>query len=129
MNIKAMRNAHLYLGCFFAPLLIFYVITGGIQTFNLHEESKENNYEPPQIIKSLSQVHKDQRWTDSQRRPQPSQKFRYLVLLMSVGLLVTTILGILMAFKYTSPWLVWACLGLGFLAPSLLLWMAYAGTS
>ena len=125
MNIKAMRNVHLYLGCFFAPLLILFLITGCWQTFGLHQASKEvNGYKPPQIIKSLSQVHMDQRWADSRLKPQPSVIFRYLIILMSLGLLVTTVLGIMMAFKYTRPWLVWACLFLGIFIPFFLLWMA-----
>src|SRR5579863_367065 len=114
MNIKAMRNVHLYLGCFFAPLLIFFLVTGSLQTFGLHETSKkEGGYKPPQIVQSLSQIHKNQRWADNNLRPQPSVLFRYLVLLMSLGLLVTTVLGIMMAFKYTLPWAVWACLFMG----------------
>jgi len=32
--MKKLRRVHLYLGCFFAPLLIFYVVTGWYQTVN-----------------------------------------------------------------------------------------------
>src|ERR1700722_16484766 len=124
MNIKAMRNIHLYLGVFFAPLLLFFLISGSWQTFDFHHASKDGNYEPPAIIKSLSQVHKDQRWVDGKMVPQSSVPFRWLVVLMSIGLLVTTILGIIMAFKYTRPWIVWTCLFLGFAIPFFLLWMA-----
>jgi hypothetical protein len=125
MNIKAMRNVHLYLGCFFAPLLILFLITGCWQTFDLHQASKEDGgYKPSEIVKSLSQVHMNQRWTDDNRHPPPSVIFRYLIILMSLGLLITTVLGIMMAFKYTHPWLVWACLFLGVFIPCFLLWMA-----
>jgi len=124
MNIKAMRNIHLYLGVFFAPLLLFYLISGCWQTFNLHEAGKSGNYVPPAIIKSLSQVHKDQRWVDGKMAPKPSVPFRYLIVLMVVGLLTTTILGIVMAFKYTRPWIVWSCLFMGTATPCFLLWMA-----
>ena len=124
MNIKAMRNIHLYLGVFFAPLLLFFLISGSLQTFNLHEASKSGDYVPPAIIKSLSQVHKDQRWGDGKMAPPSSVPFRYLILLMSLGLLTTTLLGIVMAFKYTRPWIVWACLSFGILVPSFLIWVA-----
>ncbi len=124
MNIKAMRNIHLYLGVFFAPLLMFYLISGTLQTFNLHEASKSGDYKPPAIIKSISQVHKDQRWVDAQKVPKPSLPFQCLVVAMVLGLLTTTILGIVMAFKYTKPWVVWACLIFGFLIPVLFLWLA-----
>ena len=124
MNIKAMRNIHLYLGVFFAPLLLFFLISGCWQTFGLHEASKSGDYVPPAIIKSLSQVHKDQRWVDSTMVPHSSVPFRWLIVLMSAGLLVTTILGIMMAFKYTRPWIVWAFLFLGVALPCFLLWLA-----
>jgi len=116
-----MRNIHLYLGVFFAPLLMFFLISGCWQTFDLHEASKSGDYKPPAIIKSLSQVHKDQRWVDSKMVPQSSVPFQWLIVLMSAGLLVTTILGIVMAFKYTRAWIVWLFLFLGFFIPTLLL--------
>ncbi|MDE2027862.1 MAG: hypothetical protein KGK03_04995 [Candidatus Omnitrophica bacterium] len=124
MNLKAMRNAHLYLGVFFAPLLLFFLISGTWQTFGLHEASKDGSYKPPAIIKSLSQVHKNQRWVDGHKVPKPSVPFRYLVLLMSLGMIATTILGILMAFKYNQARIVWVCLSVGTALPILLLWLA-----
>jgi hypothetical protein len=124
INIKAMRNIHLYLGVFFAPLLIFFLISGCWQTFGLHEASKSGDYAPPAIIKSLSQVHKNQRWVDSKMAPKSSIPFRYLIVLMSVGILITTVLGIIMAFKYTKGWIVWGCLLLGIVVPCFLLWFA-----
>ena len=120
-----MRNVHLYLGCFFAPLLILFLITGCWQTFNLHQASKSaGGYKPPEIIKSLSQIHMEQKWTYNNLHPQSSDSLRYLIILMSLGLSVTTVLGIMMAFKYTRAWLVWACLFLGVFVPFFLLWMA-----
>ena len=123
MNIKVMRNIHLYLGVFFAPLLMFFLISGSFQTFNLHEASKSGDYKPPAIIKSLSQVHKDQRWVDGKMVSKPSLPFQYLVVLMATGLLATTILGIIMAFKYTRVWIVWGCLLMGIAIPCLLIWI------
>jgi FtsH-binding integral membrane protein len=125
MNIKAMRNIHLYLGVFFAPLLAFFLISGSWQTFDLHEASKSGNYVPPAIIKSLSQVHKDQRWVDSKKIPESSMPFKCLILLMATGLLATTLLGIIMAFKYTKRWIVWGCLLMGVLVPCFLIWIAH----
>lgn len=125
MNLKVMRNIHLYLGVFFAPLLIFFIITGALQTFGLHEASDDGSYKPPAIIKSLASVHKDQRWVDHYKKPASSVPFQYLVLLMSIGVFVTTVLGIVMAFKYTKPWLVWFWFVGGFILPVFLIYMAY----
>lgn len=124
MNIKVMRSIHLYLGVFFAPLLLFFIISGSWQTFNLNHASEDGSYEPPAIIKSLSQVHKNQRWVDRAMVPQPSVPLQWLIVLMSVGVLATTILGIIMAFKYAQGWIVWGCLLMGIMIPSFLLWIA-----
>ena len=124
MNIKVMRNIHLYLGVFFAPLLVFFLVSGCWQTFNLHESTKSGSYTAPKIIKALSSVHKDQRWGDGNRVPS-SVPFKYLVIMMSTGLLVTTLLGVMMAFKYTKGWMVWACLFFGTIIPIGFIWMAY----
>jgi hypothetical protein len=124
MNIKQMRSIHLYLGVFFAPLLIFFMVSGCWQTFDLDHASKKNeNYKPPKIIKQLTMVHTDQSFEDS-HMPKSSIPFRWLVLLMSLGLVATTILGIIMAFKYTKVWIVWLLIVMGIVVPVFLLWMA-----
>ena len=126
MNIKSMRNIHLYLGCFFAPLLILFLMTGTWQMFDWHKDSrKQGGYKAPAIIKVLSEVHTDQRLNKEVEYPKLVLVFRFLIVLMSLGLLITTILGIMMAFKYTKPWMVWACLAGGFGIPCLLLWFAH----
>ncbi len=120
-----MRNIHLYLGCFFAPLLVFFVISGALQTFNLHETHESNaDYKPPAIIKIFSEVHMHQRLTYSNKDLKPSETFRFLLLIMSFGLLATTALGVLMAFKCTHPWKVGGSLFLGVLIPCFLLWLS-----
>jgi hypothetical protein len=124
MKIKAMRNVHLYLGVFFAPLLFFFLITGCLQVFGLNHGRKDGSRQPPAIIKSLSQVHKNQRWADSTMVPQPSSPLRFLILLMSAGLLATSILGIIMSFQFAPRIAVWVCLLMGTAVPCVLLWLA-----
>ncbi len=114
MDLKLIRNIHLYLGVFFAPLLLFFVMTGFVQTFNWHEEGS------PKFIQALSQVHKHQRLACGQECPEPSMPFRFLIALMCAGLLLTTILGIMMAFKYRPGWNVWICLVAGIIIPFLM---------
>ena len=125
MNIKIIRNIHLYLGCFFAPALIFFILTGIVQTFNLHRGRKDGSYTPPAIVKALSEVHMSQRYVTSQRQVGSSKGFQYFVLVMGMGILLTTILGIVMAFKFTKSLIVWVCLGLGIGIPVYLIWQSY----
>src|SRR5580704_5156744 len=58
--LKSTRLLHLYLGVFCAPALVFFAITGALQTFSLHETTKGSSYKPPKIIAQLSQLHKKQ---------------------------------------------------------------------
>jgi|CXWL01.1.fsa_nt_gi ABC-type sugar transport system permease subunit len=120
MNIKIARSVHLYLGCFFAPLLTIFIITGVVQTFNLHE-ARKNGYKPPTAIEVLSQIHENQRFATKEFRPESSAIFRYLVVAMSIGLLLNMYLGIVMAFKFADPKMVWFLIVVGVLVPAVIL--------
>jgi len=57
-SLKAIRLTHHYIGVFFAPTILFFAITGGLQMFGLHETSRGSTYIPPAILVHLSQLHK-----------------------------------------------------------------------
>jgi hypothetical protein len=57
-TLKSIRLMHLYLGLFFAPTILFFAITGGLQMFVLHETARGSSYVPPSILVHLSQLHK-----------------------------------------------------------------------
>ncbi len=69
--LKNSRLLHLYLGIFTAPALIFFSITGALQTFSLHETTRGSDYKPPKIIAELSQLHKKQTLVIPAKKPQP----------------------------------------------------------
>ena len=56
--LKSIRIMHRYLGLFFAPTILFFAITGGLQMFGLHETARGSSYVPPNILVHLSQLHK-----------------------------------------------------------------------
>ena len=62
-SLKSIRIMHRYLGLFFAPTILFFAITGGLQMFGLHETARGSSYVPPQILVHLSQLHKKGRFT------------------------------------------------------------------
>lgn len=62
---------HLYLGVFIAPALIFFAITGALQTFSLHETTRGSDYKPPRWAVVLGQIHKKQTSIVPVRRPPP----------------------------------------------------------
>ena len=120
--MKTLRKIHLYLGCVFAPLLIFFAVSGAWQTFMLHHALKDGSYSPPAWIAALSEVHQHQRWPGNGVDAPSSILLRCVIALMSCGLIVTTVLGVIMAFKAANrAWLIWFCLISGFAVPVFLL--------
>ena len=117
--MKSLRRAHLYLGCFFAPMLVFYLLTGWYQTV------KPNRIKEPGEAESLAQkfrvVHVYQVYPSATETKNPSSPKLYqaLVILMSVAATVTVLLGVVLAFRTLKPaWPVALVL-----APALMLWL------
>ena len=54
--IRFVRSCHLYLGVFTAPMLLFLAVSGGLQTFGLHEASRGSSYAPPAWLASMAQL-------------------------------------------------------------------------
>jgi hypothetical protein len=71
--LKLSRTIHLYLGVFTAPALLFFAITGGLQTFSLHETTRGSSYAPPAWLASAAQLHKKQTTVKPVRRPRPAE--------------------------------------------------------
>src|SRR5882762_2672095 len=124
--MKSIRQLHFYIGIFFAPSIIFFAFTGALQTFSLHEDKEAGSHHPEWIAK-LAEIHKDQRLpqateeqvvdaatpeqdeaqpvsTPKSAPPAPKHKpslpLKIFVLFMSTGLMLSSFLGIYMAFKY-----------------------------
>ena len=57
-SFQSIRVMHRYLGLFFAPTILFFAITGGLQMFGLHETAPGSSYVPPDFLVHLSQLHK-----------------------------------------------------------------------
>ena len=145
--MKKVRQLHLYLGTLFAPLIIFFALTGILQTLELHEGPGT-----PQWIEQIASVHKNQKLQSGEpKRPRPPQvggagadkardkpdgdeaksargpspwPLKWFVVLMAIGLTVTSGLGIYMAFKYErNQAIVWGLLIAGTLLPLAMLWV------
>ena len=72
-TLKAIRQVHNFVGLFFAPTILFFAITGGLQMFGLHETSRGSSYVPPAILVHLSQLHKKGTlYLPQKRTPQPA---------------------------------------------------------
>jgi hypothetical protein len=69
--LKFVRQLHLYLGAFTAPALLFFAVTGGLQTFGLHESHRGSDYRPPAWLATMAQLHKKQTMQVPVRRKRP----------------------------------------------------------
>ena len=115
---RTIRRLHLYLGMFFAPAILFFAVSGGIQTFRLTERPGA-----PAWTQWIASLHKDQ----APPRPRPARPaadrhaddhddhggdhdrpaagparhdpfaLKVFVGLMSIGLTLSTLLGIAVA--------------------------------
>ena len=155
--MKRVQQLHLWLGTLFAPLIIFFSLSGALQTLGLHEQEKSGGHTPAWIAEFAS-VHKDQQLAQGEgqrRRPPPGANpasgpnarragapegprpegeskgrgaspwpLKWFIVLMSLGLITTTALGIYMAFKYSrNKAVVWGLLAAGILLPLALLFL------
>jgi uncharacterized iron-regulated membrane protein len=71
--LRTTRTTHLYLGVFTAPMLLFFAITGGLQSFSLHESTRGSSYTPPAWLASMAQLHKKQTIVIPVRRSRPPE--------------------------------------------------------
>lgn len=123
--MKLLRQLHLYLGCFFAPLVAFFAFTGLVQTYGLHEAPK-NAPQPSAWIRAVAMVHKHQNLA----RGEPAAAMKFLTAAMAVALVATMVLGVVLAFKFGRNSLaVVACLVLGAVIPVAAVWFAHAGAA
>lgn len=70
---KLIRLSHLYLGVFAAPAVLFFALTGALQTFSLHETTRGSSYTPPAWSVSAAKLHKKQTIVVPVRRAPPEQ--------------------------------------------------------
>jgi len=120
--MKTLRRVHLYLGCFFAPLLLFYVATGWYQTVN--PDRRKGVGDSTDLISRLSRVHVEQYYPTESATGYSTFFFRLLIVLMAIALITTVSLGIVLAFRTSrNKWPVWFSLSLGIALPVILLWL------
>jgi hypothetical protein len=108
-TMQRLRSIHLYLGCMFAPLLLFFAVSGIWQTLGLQTTH-------PRLLARLSTIH-----TAHSLKAGGSLSSSFLkmfVLIMGMSFIVTTILGVVMAVKYgRNRRAAYCCLAFGVALP------------
>ena len=102
-----LRSLHLYLGCIFAPMLLFFAISGIWQTLGL-------THIP--VLKTLSTIHMLSKAHKSLANP----FLMIFNIIMALAFITTTILGIIMALSYGRRRAAIYCLVFGVAFPVLL---------
>lgn len=69
---RLLRQIHLWLGVFFAPSILFFAVTGGLQELKFHEA--HGDYKPPPVLEKLGQVHIHQKFELKPQRKPPAAK-------------------------------------------------------
>ena len=120
--MRFLRSLHLYLGCLFAPILIFFAVSGSWQLFNWHESDKNGTYRAPRALAILSDVHKDAHIPPTPgRQPTP---LRYFMFVAAAGLVTSSVIGVVLAFRFSrKPLTAILCLLAGMAGPASLLWI------
>ena len=112
-TMQKLRSIHLYLGCVFAPMLLFFAISGIWQM--LHIQS--------QLLDRLSTIHTSQALKDGGGLN--SDFMTIFVLVMAASFILSTVLGVVMAFKYgRSRRAACYCLAIGVSIPLVLILFA-----
>ena len=120
--MKNIRRWHLFLSCFFAPMLLFFVATGWYQTVTPNRQKQLG--EQQDVVSKLTSVHVDQVYPAETSESFSPVLFKWLVVTMSICLIITIALGIYLAFTVGRPrWAVWVSLVLGVALPVLFLWL------
>ena len=92
-------------------MLILFAVTGAFQVFGLHADSAS-------LFGKLAAVHSLQ----SFGKDHISVPLKFLVFLMGLSVVSTSVLGVMMAFRFGGDRkMVWSCLAFGLLLPAILL--------
>jgi hypothetical protein len=90
--MQKLRSIHMYLGCLFAPMLLFFAISGIWQTF-----APAPAYQQLKALAWLSTIHTSH---GLKAGTLSSPILRVFVLVMAASFVLTTLLGIVMALKF-----------------------------
>jgi hypothetical protein len=140
LRLGLIRQLHIYLSVFVAPTLIFFALTGALQTFRVPDQKAA-----PVALQKLARLHKDTVFAVKPPRPkrpegagerrggeQPApakpqskpstEALKWFFSIASIGVAISALLGLWMALAYSKRRVIlWIVLSAGMLAPVLLL--------
>jgi cytochrome b len=116
------RQLHLWLGVFFSPLLLLFIITGWWQTFVSSDDAEKGLFNS--TMARFSNIHTDD-YFQRNAHSHTSGHFKILVGCMAVALIFTIVLGLLLACQTRKKfWSTAAAFILGILVPGVILYFS-----
>jgi len=119
--LQRVRQLHTWLGVFFSPLLLFFILTGWWQTFVSDDDKDKGVFNS--MMKKFSTVHTDDHFPRNAGSHHSSEHFKILVACMAVTLILTILLGMALACQTVKKFW-WTALAflLGILVPAMTLY-------
>jgi uncharacterized iron-regulated membrane protein len=117
--LQRIRPIHTWLGVFFSPLLLLFIVTGWWQTFVSDDDKDKGVFNS--TMSKFSSIHTDDYFSRSPGTHHASEHFKILVGCMAAALIVTILLGLALACQTKKFW--WTALAflLGILIPAIVL--------
>lgn len=114
-SVKALRTLHLYLGCAFAPLLLFFALSGIWQRFGAQYGLSEALKPVQRTLMLLSTIHTGRGLKSGENLSSPAMNA--MALAMAASLILTIVLGVVLAFRFGHRKVAILCLLGGALIP------------
>jgi 4-amino-4-deoxy-L-arabinose transferase-like glycosyltransferase len=126
MNVGSwLRKVHLYLGVFFSPLLLFFILTGWWQTVTDDQKAAKGAGFFHNLMSRLSTVHTDDYYPHGNAEQHSHLAMEVMIVSMAVALILSILLGLWLA--WTAPrgkGLAAVVFLLGIAVPVLILYLA-----
>jgi hypothetical protein len=120
---QRLRQIHLFLGVFFSPLLLLFIITGWWQTFITDEDRDRGSFNL--IMGKFSTIHMDSYFARNGASHHSSEIFKILVATMAMGLIISILIGLALACQNKKKLLLAVVsFSLGILAPIIILYFS-----
>ena len=108
---------HLYLGCIFAPLLMYFAVSGAWQLYRFNNVPKGEIAPVRSFLHEVSNPHTHSTLPGGDPKTEKSPAFNLFSLFMAIGITATSVLGVIIALKSSRRRPVLICLILGVAIP------------
>ena len=117
------RRTHLFLGVFFTPLLLLFIITGWWQTTVSSDDREKDGGFTHSLMQKFSSIHTDSQYPRAGVH-HGEWMMKILVVVMCMALILSILLGLILAWKMIkSKWQVVLAFTLGIAVPVLVLYL------